>query len=266
VPQGMVLMRFPKTFLQNIPNLKIVDLTHTFFPGQPHAAGLPDQRVRRVEAGVGNLSLVHEYCIVGQWGTHIDAPLHFRADGVSLEQLPVDQCVLPLAVLDIHGRVRIDPDAVPTLGDVSAWESAHGPIPEGSFVALRTDWSLRWPDSAAMENVGVDGLAHRPGWSSEVLQFLVDERNIAAIGHETADTDRGCSVSELGDFPLERYFLGTGRWQIELLTNLWQLPESSAVIFAGWPKPQGSPGFPVRAVALFIADTVPSGPDGNQLL
>jgi kynurenine formamidase len=250
-------MQFTNTLLQGITNLQIVDLTHSFFPEQPHAAGLPTQRVRRVASGAGNLSLVHEYRFVGQWGTHIDAPLHFSPDGISLDQIPVAQCVLPLVLFDIHDRVRTDPDAVPTLADIAAWEAAHGTIPEGSFAALRTDWSLRWPDPAAMENVGADGLAHRPGWSREVLQFLVEERNIAAIGHETPDTDSGRSVSELGDFPLERYFLNSGRWQIELLTNLASVPESSAVIFAGWPKPRGSPGFPVRAIALFADEPTP---------
>lgn len=254
-----MLAKYPNTFLGSVPNLEIVDLTHSFFPGQPHPADLPDQRVRKLELGAENPSLAHEYCFAGQWGTHIDAPLHFCRHGLSLDELPVEQCIRPLVVLDIHDRVRIDPDAVPTLADVSAWEAAHGTIPEGAFVALRTDWSLRWPDPVALENVGFDGLAHRPGWSAEVLQFLVEKRNIAAIGHETPDTDSGRSVSEGSGFPLEKNFLNTGRWQIELLANLWRVPVSSAVIFAGWPKPRGGTGFPVRAIALFGASIAHSG-------
>jgi kynurenine formamidase len=134
------------------------------------------------------------------------------------------------------------------------WEAAHGRIPEGSFVALRTDWSLRWPDAAALDNIGSDGISHRPGWSRAALEFLLEERNVAAIGHETADTDTGRTISTTNDFPLERYVLGTGRWQIELMANLRGVPAAGAVIFVGWPKPRGGSGFPVRAIALFASE------------
>ncbi len=38
-------------------------------------------------------------------------------------------------------------------------------IPSGAFVAMRTDWSKRWPDAAKMENMDALGVAHYPGWS-----------------------------------------------------------------------------------------------------
>ncbi|WSQ15746.1 cyclase family protein [Streptomyces sp. NBC_01231] len=43
-------------------------------------------------------------------------------------------------------------------------------MPVGSFVALRTDWSSRWPDAAAMANRDADGVSHCPGWSAEELR------------------------------------------------------------------------------------------------
>jgi kynurenine formamidase len=231
---------------------RIVDLSHTFFPGQPHHPALPDQEVIAViDFDSDFSSLVQQYRFVGQWGTHIDAPLHFHRSAASLDQLPVEQSILPLVVLDIHERVSIDPDTVASLDDVHLWEAAHGRIPLGAFVALRTDWSLRWPNNDQLDNIGADGFSHRPGWSRAVLEFLVDERSVTAIGHETADTDSGYSVSAKHDYSLERYFLGTGRWQIELLNNLRIVPPSGAVIFVGWPKPKGGSGFPVRAIAIF---------------
>jgi kynurenine formamidase len=235
-----------------LKSARIVDLTHAFFPGQPHHPALPDQKVVAViDFDSDFSSLVQQFSLVGQWGTHIDAPLHFHRSGASLDQLPVEQAILPLVVLDIHERVAIDPDTVVSLDDVRHWEAAYGRMPQGAFVALRTDWSLRWPNAARLENVGADGFSHRPGWSREVLKFLVDERSVTAIGHETADTDSGYSVSAKQDYSLERYFLGTGRWQLELLNDLRSVPQSGAVIFVGWPKPKGGSGFPVRAVAIF---------------
>ena len=237
--------------LAALGSARLVDLTHTFFPGQPHHPALPDEAVRTViDFDSGYSSLVQEYRLVGQWGTHIDPPLHYHRAGCSLDLLPVAQALSPLVVLDIHERVSSDPDTTATLADVESWEAAHGPIPKGAFVALRTDWALRWPDAQAMENRGPDGFSHRPGWSREVLEFLVERRDIVAIGHETPDTDSGYAVSARGDYSLERYFLGTGRWQVELLAPLGDVPPAGALMFVGWPKPKGGSGFPVRAIAL----------------
>jgi len=238
-------------FNRHLTKARFVDLTHTFFPGQPRHPALPDEAVRNViDFDSEYSSLVQEFRFVGQWGTHIDPPLHYHQDGASLDSLPVQQALLPLVILDIHAKVAANADATPTLEDVAAWEAAHGRIPQQSFVALRTDWSTRWPDQARMDNVGSDSFSHRPGWARDVLEFLVDERNIAAIGHETSDTDTGYAVTAKHDYSLERYFLGTGRWQVELLANLSKVPPAGALIFVGWPKPKGGAGFPVRAIAL----------------
>lgn len=44
-------------------------------------------------------------------GTHIDAPLHFSADGQSVSEIPVSSLVAPLCVIDIRARAAEDPDA-----------------------------------------------------------------------------------------------------------------------------------------------------------
>ena len=41
-----------------------------------------------------------------------------------------------------------NPDYTLTLERVKKWEADHGSIPAGAFVAMRTDWSKRWPDAA----------------------------------------------------------------------------------------------------------------------
>ena len=157
--------------------------------------------------------------------------------------------VLPLVVLDISSRAATDNDASPTLADVDAWEERNGRIPAGSFVALRTDWSLRWPDAQAMANRDPEGISHTPGWSREVLEVLVEERNVAAIGHEQTDTDPGSATSRQ-DFSLETYILAKDRWQIELLANLKGVPESGGAVIATWAKPLGGSGFPARVFAV----------------
>lgn len=230
------------------------DLTHPFHPGQPHFPAFPDEersQVFDVEGGDG--FSVHRYTIVGQWGTHVDPPSHFVAGARTLDQIPVEQMVLPLVVLDVSDRVRQDADTVVTLADVEAWEAAHGPVPTGAFVALRTDWSSRWPDPEAMANHDEAGVAHYPGWSREVLELLVEGRGVTAVGHETTDTDPGSATSR-GDYGLELYLLEQDRWQVELLAHLDRVPAAGALVVASWPKPQGGSGFPARVFAIAPRD------------
>lgn len=100
-----------------------------------------------------------------------------------------------------------------------------------------------------MANKDADGVSHTPGWSREVLSFLVEERWVSAIGHEQTDTDPGLATSQ-GDFSLETYILAKDRWQIELMADLSGLPESGAAIVASWAKPSEGSGFPARVFAI----------------
>lgn len=226
------------------------DLTHPFHPGQPRFSAFPDEeRTVVFDYPLGHAFQVHRYSFVGQWGTHVDPPVHFIDGGRTVDQLPVSEMLLPLVVLDITAKAAADPDAVPSLDDIAAWEARNGRIPAGSFVALRTGWASRWPDAERFYNRSADGVPHTPGWSRPVLEELLERRGVTAVGHEQIDTDPGSATAK-GDYSLEHYVLAQDRWQIELLANLDKLPEAGALIIATWPKAKGGSGFPARAVAI----------------
>jgi kynurenine formamidase len=191
----------------------------------------------------------HRYSFVGQWGTHVDPPAHFVPGLRTLDQIDVREMLLPLVVLDIHRQAAADPDYVVTMADVRTWEMRHGMIPLGAFVALRTDWSKRWPNQQAMYNHDTDGVDHFPGWSQEVLTYLCEVCQVTAIGHETIDTDPGI-ISSRDEYPLECYVLSQDRYQVELLANLDQVPETGGLIVVSFPKPCSGSGFPARAFAI----------------
>ncbi len=238
-----------------LKNKQFVDLTHAFHPGIPHWPGFPDEERTTLywyEEGKGTLGsgfFAEEFCHVGQWGTHVDPPAHFIKGLRTVDQIDVKEMILPLVVIDIHEKVAQNPDYTVTMDDVKAWEAKYGLIPEGAFVALRTDWSKRWPDMAAMRNEDAQGIAHYPGWSMEVLKYLYEERKITASGHETTDTDPGIATSK-GDYSLEAYILNTDHFQIELLTNLDKVPEYGALVVVAFPKPKDGSGFPARVFAI----------------
>jgi kynurenine formamidase len=251
-PCGSVLARTGASLADAYAVLKaqrFVDLTHAFAPGIPHWKGDPDERVRTLYTYARDGFRLEEYTHVGQWGTHIDPPAHFHEGLRTLDTIDPKEMLLPLVVLDVHAKAAADPDYVLALADVADWEKKHGRIPAGAFVAMRTDWSKRWPDDAAMANKNAAGVAHYPGWSMPVLKLLYEDRHITASGHETTDTDPGVATTK-DDYSLESYILGTNHYQIELLTNLDQVPEAGGLVMISWPKPRGGVGFPVRVIAI----------------
>jgi len=234
---------------------KFVDLTHAFQPGIPHWPGFPEETVETIywyDDGVGSLGsgfFAQKYCLVGQWGTHVDPPAHFAKGKRTVDEIGVKEMFLPLVVFDVHAAVAKNPDYTITMDDVRKWESANGPVPKGAFAVMRTDWSKRWPDAQKMRNADKDGVAHYPGWSLKVLKYLYEDRQITASGHETTDTDPGATTSK-DDYSLEAYILGTNHYQIELLTNLDKVPAAGALAVVSFPKPKGGSGFPARVFAI----------------
>jgi len=226
-----------------------VDLTHDFAPGIPHWKGFGDEKRSTLYTIAKDGFVVTEYCHVGQWGTHVDAPAHFHAGLKTVDQIDPRDLLMPLVVLDVHEQSAKNADYVIGLDVVQEWEHRHGRIPAHAFVAMRTDWSKRWPDAAALANQGADGLFHYPGWSREVLKFLYENRQVAATGHETTDTDPGLATSK-DDYSQESYLLGLNHYQIEMLANLDKVPEAGAIVMVSFPKPKDGSGFPARVIAI----------------
>ena len=234
---------------------KFVDLTHDFAPGIPHWSGFPDEQRKTIywyekQPGMmGDGFFAEIFTHVGQWGTHIDPPAHFHKGLRTVDQIELKEMILPLVCIDVHEECAKNADYTLTLERVKKWETDHGKIPGGAFVVMRTDWSKRWPDTSKMANKDAQGVAHYPGWSLPTLKYLYEERRIAASGHETTDTDPGLATTK-DDYSLEAYILGTNHYQIELLTNLDQVPEVGAIVVVSFPKPKGGSGFPARVFAI----------------
>ncbi len=234
---------------QELRSRKLVDLTHAFCPGIPHWGGFPDEKRDVLFTYEKDGFCAERYSHIGQWGTHCDPPVHFHKGMKTIDAIPLKEMILPLAVIDVHQEVTKNPDFILTLKDLKEWERRNGTIPEGAFVAMRTDWSRRWPDASAMSNHDGKGVAHYPGWSVEVLKYLYEDRKITASGHETTDTDPGIITSK-DSYPAESYLLSTNHYQIELLANLDQLPETGAMVICTFPKPKNGTGFPARVFAI----------------
>lgn len=226
--------------------MKWVDLTREMSPETAHWSGFKPMEVETIFT-LADGFYVNKYTTVSQYGTHIDAPIHFIEGGRYLNEIEPIEMVCPLCVIDKSDKVKDNVDYALTVDDIKEWEAEHGQIPENAFVAFKSDWSKR-PDSE-LDNVDADGNKHYPGWSVAAVDFLVEERNIRAIGHETSDTDPTVVAASEG-FLAEIAILKHDRYQVELMINLSEVPPTGGIIFVMAPKVKDGPGFPVRCIAV----------------
>jgi kynurenine formamidase len=131
---------------------------------------------------------------------------------------------------------------------VLAWEAAHGRIPPGSWLLMRTDWSKRKGREAFL-NIRADG-AHSPGFTPDCVRFLAFERDVLGVGVECVGTDAGQAASFDPPFPAHNIMHGSGRFGLASLTNLDQLPPTGAIVIAAPLKIVEGSGSPARVLAL----------------
>lgn len=241
--------------LKTLKTYRWVELSHPLNNASPYWGGIPEGAVElgKVVYNWGNEMLecqIQTFKFPGQFGTHIDFPGHFIHEGELSEKYGVKDMVYPLVVVDVSEKVKEDVHYAVTVEDIKAWEAQYGPIPDGAFVALRTDWAKRWPDMNAICNYDEEGGEHFPGWSMEALQYIYEERNAAANGHETLDTDASALAAAAGDLACERYVLAKKKLQVEVMRNLDQVPAAGAVAVAAFLPIEGATGLPVRMWAI----------------
>jgi kynurenine formamidase len=68
---------------------------------------------------------INRWQLMEHTGTHMDAPLHFSADGMTIDAIPVTDLVVPMAVINITERAAGNADAAVTPDDIKAWEAKN---------------------------------------------------------------------------------------------------------------------------------------------
>ncbi|MEM9605051.1 MAG: cyclase family protein [Pseudomonadota bacterium] len=179
-------------------------------------------------------------------GTHVDAPLHFSGDGLAVHEIPVNQLVVPLCVIDIAARAADDADAQVTPDDITAYISRHGPLPRHACVAMYSGWG-RHVTTKKYRNEDLFGAMHFPGFHREAVEMLMDDTEAVALAVDTLSLDHGKSR----DLATHYAWLPTNRYGIENLANLENVPASGATLVVGAPKHRGGSGGPARIFAFF---------------
>lgn len=226
---------------------RLVDLTQTLTPTAPVFPGFPPFQIEPFLNHEQHGVAIERLSLVDHSGTHLDAPYHCSPTGITVDQMPAESLIVPAIVVDIAGEAQRDHAALVTPDDLRAWEQAHGRIPTGAAVLMRSGWGERFGDAIAFVNADAAGVAQFPGFGLEAAQWLLAERDIAGLGVDTLSLDHGPSPN----FAVHMAFLPTQRWGLECLANLEQLPPSGATLFIGAPKIGGGSGAPARVLAMW---------------
>lgn len=225
---------------------KAEDLTHELWETFPTYFGGQQLWIDQKFSYAKDTFNLNEWRVSEHTGTHIDAPLHFSADGKSVAELPVEDLICPLVVIDIRAKADANADAEVTPDDIKAWTAAHGDLPAGALVAMLSGWGAHVATDK-FRNVGDDGKTmHFPGFHVEAAKMLLEAPSVKAIAVDTLSLDFGKSP----DFIVHNTWLPTGRYGIEGLANLEKVPAAGATIVVGAPKIKGATGGPARVFAL----------------
>ena len=226
----------------------VVDLTHSISEKDPNWEGTAESpyKVKQLAGFEKDGYFTRYISLPEHFATHIDAPAHFAQGVWTVDQIPPQRLVAPLAVIDVHGKAANDPDYQVSLDDLANWEHDNGPIPPGSVVMARTGWAARWDLMKDYRNADEKGKMHFPGFALETVKFLVQARQIAGLGIDTLSVDYGPSK----DFPVHHFTAKNNVYHLENVANLEKVPEAGGIVVVAPAKLEGSSGGPVRIFAL----------------
>lgn len=240
---------------KEISERKIIDLSHTYSDETVYWVTAKEFKLDTVFNGQtdkGYFYSAYNFSTAEHGGTHIDAPIHFAEKRQSVDEIPLEKLIGPAIKIDVSSNAFNNPDYLISVDDLKAWETKEQTkIPDESIVLLQTGFSKYYPNK--VKYMGTDERGeiavkklHFPGLSPEAATWLVEQRNINAIGIDTPSIDYGQSEY----FKSHVILLSKDIPAFENLTNLDQLPSDGFEIIALPMKIKGGSGAPLRVVAM----------------
>ncbi len=228
------------------PARKVVDLTHTMSADFPTFDGTPGIEMKKVFDLKKDGYNLYRWGLIEHSGTHLDAPIHFSESGMTVEQIPAETLVVPLAVINVSDKAAKDADYQLSRGDLAAWERRHGRLPDNCCVAMNSGWARHVADKTKYVGKDSSGVMHFPGIGPDAAAWLIKERRVAGLAVDTLSLDYGASK----DFKTHLLWLPGGRWGLENVADLDSVPASGATLVVGLAKVKGATGGPARLFAL----------------
>ena len=211
----------------SIPKGRIVDLTHKLIPFKEQYTLELAQRDKRTGAEGDIMNLVYMWSHVG---THVEAPLHFLADGGDTASIPIEKLMGPAIALDFRGK---EVNEAITLAEIQA----AGDIQVGDRVFTMTGRHTSYRTPASHD---------RPFITEEAVRWLVEDRKINCLGTDSS----GFEVRGVDNHPNHRILMHAAIPILECMNNLVELRKQRFFLIAlPWPV-VGLDACPVRAIAI----------------
>lgn len=233
---------------------RLIDLTHAF--GADTIVWPTEQNFQLVVQQAGEMPGGYYYAsnrmeMAEHGGTHIDAPIHFAKGGQTLDQVPIERLVGAGIRIDVTAQCARDRDYRVTVQDFERWEAVHGRIPDGTILLLDTGFARFWPSRQQYLGTELRGpeavrALHFPGLDSAAAAWLVRERQVKAVGIDTASIDYGQSTK----FETHVALLSQNVPVFENLSDLRDLPNRGFGVIALPMKIAGGTGGPLRVIAV----------------
>ena len=210
--------------------MKLIDLSHPLFDGMPVYPGAESPHFETV-ATVGQDGYAEKrITLFSHTGTHLDAPSHILARGLSLDRLPVDHFAGSASVLDFSSDSRLSIE----VDDLIPYRYL---IQSSDFILIHTGWSRHW--GQASYHTGYPVLSvNAADW---ICGFGLKGLGVDAI---SVDPPQATGL------PVHHRLLEQQMILVENLNRLQDLPQSGVTFFAFPLRIQDGDGSPVRAVAM----------------
>jgi len=256
VPMGVLLVLLtgcPQTSF-DISQAKIIDLTYPFDSDTVYWPTEEDFTLQETFKGMtegGYFYASNKFRAPEHGGTHLDAPIHFSKGKRSVDQIPIEQLIGPGFVVDVSQKSLKNPDSQIFVEDLLEWEKTHGQIPHGAILLLKTGYGKFWPDRKKYMGTNERGKQalsqlHFPGLHPGAARWLIQNRDIKAVGIDTPSIDFG----QTKNFLTHQILFGANIPAIENVANLDKLPYQGFNLIALPMKIAGGSGAPTRIIAI----------------
>lgn len=168
--------------------------------------------------------------------THVDAPLHYKPEGASIHELPLDRFYTPGKAIDVSHR---EPGEYITVDDLeAACDDAGVTVEEGDTLLIRTGhYDQTYPSRAYSENY--------PGLDEAATHWLID-RGVTNFGVDQPSPDTPDDLT----YPCHTLCKKHDLPHVENLRNLDRVV-GEEFIFIGFPLAiREGTGSPIRPVAV----------------
>jgi kynurenine formamidase len=228
----------------SLDETKLVDLTHALRESTLAEPGgepfLVEREARRRDDGRWFASA--RLAGPAGAGTHLEAPGRLAEGRGEADEIPLRRLVAPIRVVDVSAAADKDRSRLAGVEDLRDHERAHGRIPAGAAVLVRTGWSKYWDQPERY----VGGERPRfPGVSAELAAELV-ARNVDLVGIDTADL----GGSDHRDHAAKRVLAGADVPVLENLALPADFPSVGATLLALPLSIEHGASAPARVVAI----------------